>query len=483
MPEQLELLIDGQWRPAESGRWIEVYNPANGELVGRVPEAGATDARAALEAAERAFPAWAALTPSQRAAYLQRAAQLVKERRDHLARLLTLEQGKPLRDAEKEIVDAANTLEFFAAEATRVRGEVIPNDPATTRSIVIKQPVGVAVGISPWNYPVSLLAWKLGPALAAGCTFVGKPSSETPMAAMEFVRCVHDAGVPAGVVNVVTGPGSTVGRELVENPIARKVAVTGSTATGRSVMASAAATLKRVSLELGGHSPLIVCEDADVEKAAVQGVYRGFRNMGQVCNSVNRIFVHKSVYDRFLEIALRETGKLTIGDGLAQPDVDLGPMLNQAGIDKTVAFIEDAVAKGARLLCGGKAPEGEQYARGYFFEPTILADATPDMLVLQEEPFGPIIAVAPFDTLDEAIALANGVPYGLVAYAYTRSLPTAHRLAEEIESGTVCINNVVGSSLPAPYSGWKQSGYGVELSHHAMDEYLQIKHVRIDFAD
>lgn len=482
MQHELLNLIGGQWRPSQPGEWIEVENPVNRTMIGRVPKAGEADARAALEAADRAFPEWAALTPFDRATYLRKAAALVKERRDHLARLLTLEQGKPLRDAEKEIDDAAKTLEFFAEEAPRVRGEVIPNQPASARSLVIKQPIGVAVGISPWNYPVSLLAWKVGPALAAGCTFVGKPSSETPLAAIEFVRCLHDAGLPPGVVNVVTGPGSTVGKELVENPISKKVAVTGSTATGRSIMASASHHLKKISLELGGHSPLIVCEDANFEKAVAHGVYRGFRNMGQVCNSVNRIFVHRSLYEKYLEAAVRETAKLTIGDGLAEPDVDLGPMLNQAGIDKTVAFIEDAVAKGARLLCGGKKPEGELYANGYFFEPTLLADVTQEMLLMQEEPFGPVIGIAPFDTLDEAIALANGVPYGLVAYAYTECLKTAARLAEELESGTVCINNVTGSSLPAPYSGWKQSGYGVELSHHALDEYLRMKHVRIDLA-
>lgn len=479
---EYKLLIGGRWVSAVNGETIAVTNPANGETIAWVAKGSADDAQLALEAAAKAFPGWSRLTAKTRATYLHKAAESVRRRLNEIARLLTLEQGKPYRDAQKEVEEAACALDYFAEEGVRVRGEVIASETSSARQFVLRQPIGVAVGITPWNYPVSLLAWKLAPALAAGCTFVAKPASETPVAATEYVRCVHEAGLPDGVLNLVTGPGSAVGTALVASPLSQKVAFTGSTQVGRLLMAQAASWVKKVSLELGGHSPFIVCEDADFELAVKHGPYRAFRNMGQVCNSVNRILVHESLYERYVQRAVQEAGRLTIGDGLSDPPVDLGPMLNQEGIERTKAHIEDALGKGAKLLCGGRKPEGAQYEKGFFFEPSILVDVRLDMRVMQEETFGPVVAIMPFRTLDEAIVLANSVPYGLVSYAYTSSLKTAARLAEELEAGSICINNIAASSLNGPYAGWKQSGAGVELSHFGIEEYLHLKHVRVDLA-
>lgn len=465
---------------SSTGETLTITNPANGEIVGEVAKGGEKDAVKALQEAYKAFPSWSSLTPKVRADYLHKAADVVRTRVDEIALILTKEQGKTLKDARKEVLEGATVLDYFAEEGVRVRGEIIASETSSARSLVIKQPLGVTVGIVPWNYPVSLLAWKLGPALAAGCTFVAKPASETPLADIEYVRCLHDAGIPAGVVNIVVGPGSTIGKELIQNPLSAKVAFTGSTEVGRLVMRDASNWVKKVSLELGGHSPFIVCEDADLNLAAKHGPYRAFRNMGQVCNSVNRIFVHKSMYDQYVDLAIEEAKRFKIGDSLVDPDVDLGPMLNQNGIDRTMAHIKDAVAKGAKLVYGGKKPEGSEYTNGFFFMPGILVNVSSEMKIMQEETFGPLVAIAPFDSLDEAIDLANSVDYGLVSYVYTSNLNTAIYLSERIQSGTVCVNNIVGSTLNAPYSGWKQSGIGVELSHHAIEEYLRIKHIRLD---
>ncbi len=480
MSDYYQMLIGGTWVDSSTGKELTVTNPANGEVVGKVAKGGKEDARKALQAAHDAFPSWSSLTAKARAEYLHKSADIVRSRIDKIALILTKEQGKTLKDAKKEVLEGATVLDYFAEEGVRVRGEIIASETSSARSLVIKQPLGVAVGIIPWNYPVSLLAWKLGPALAAGCTFVAKPASETPLADVEYIRCLHDAGIPAGVVNIVVGAGSVVGKELIENPLSAKVAFTGSTEVGRTVLSQASNWVKKVSLELGGHSPFIVCQDADFDLAAKHGPYRAFRNMGQVCNSVNRIFVHRSMYDQYVPVAIEQAKKFKIGDSLVDPDADLGPMLNQKGINRTVAHIKDAVAKGAKLVYGGKKPEGAKYENGFFFMPTILVDVSLEMKVMQEETFGPLVAIAPFDSLDEAIELANSTDYGLVSYVYTNNLNTATYLSERIQSGTVCINNIVGSTLNAPYSGWKQSGIGVELSHHAIGEYLRIKHIRVD---
>ncbi|MCS7173797.1 MAG: NAD-dependent succinate-semialdehyde dehydrogenase [Armatimonadetes bacterium] len=474
MMEHVDLLIDGTW--VEGREKLSVLNPADEEVVGSASVAAPAEVDAAVEAAERAFRVWSRTAPAHRAALLRRAAHLVRERLEAIARLLTLEQGKPLKDARGEVQAGAEALEYYAEEARRIFGRTIPTDHPNRRSFVIHQPVGPVAAIGPWNYPVLLLAWKIAPALAAGCTVVAKPPSRTPLAVSRFLACLVEAGAPNGVVNTVIGPGRTVGTYLVRHPGIRKIAFTGETSTGKEILRMAAEGMKRVSLELGGHCPLLVFPDADLEAAARGAAYRAFRNMGQVCNAVNRIYVHHQVYEPFVEQFVEYTRRLRIGPGLEDPD--LGPMTSREGLERTVAHIEDARAKGARVVYGGHRPEG--FPKGYFFTPTVLVDVDHSMEVMREETFGPVAPIMSFGDLQEALRLANDTPYGLVAYLYTRDLRTAFLVAEGLEAGTVGVNNVVGGEVPFPYGGWKESGFGLELSHEGLMEYLLIKHIRVD---
>jgi succinate-semialdehyde dehydrogenase / glutarate-semialdehyde dehydrogenase len=477
----LKLFIDNRWQPASTGKTFDVDNPATGEVIGTAALGSREDAIAALEAATRAFPLWSKLTGEERGRLLKKAGQSVYDQRDALGRMITLEQGKPLRDALKEVEASAETLIYYGEEARRVGGEIAPSKAKNARSLVLRQPVGVVAAISPWNYPMSLMAWKLGPALAAGCTVVAKPTSETPLATGLFVAACAEAGLPPGVVNVVTGPSSVVGEELITHPLTQMVAFTGSTEVGRHLMQAASKTLKKLCLELGGHTAFVVFKDAQLDRAVADGVKRSFRNMGQICNAVNRIYVEQAVADEFVKRFVAETGKLTIGDGLANPNVDLGPMVNAEGIERTERQVQDALAKGARLLCGGKRPDRPELARGFFYEPTAVTNMRDDMLVLHEETFGPLVAIATFNGVDEALRLANSTDYGLVTYAYTNDISTIMLFAEGMESGSVAFNSVSPDSLYAPYPAWKQSGLGVELGHFGIDEYLRVKHVLIEF--
>jgi len=477
-----QMLIDGQWVDSISGEAAVIRNPANQEPVAEVPVGTREDARCALEAAQHAFPLWAKTTAQRRGEILHEGARLVRERLEEIAQLLTLEQGKPLKDAKKEILFAADVLDYYAEEGKRIFGEWVPAASPRIRSFVIKQPIGVAALITPWNFPVDLLAWKVAPALAAGCTIVAKPPSAAPLAATAFIRAIHDAGTPPGVVNVVLGPGPEVGAELVENPISRKIAFTGETSTGKWIMERAARHLKRVSLELGGQCPFIVCKDASLDKAVASGVRRAFSNMGQICISVNRIYVADEIADEFIARFVERTRALKIGNGL-NPDVDLGPMFNEEGRQKTREHIADALAKGAKLLCGGREPEGEEYARGFFFLPTVLSDVDHTMRVMREETFGPVAPIMRFKTLDEALALANDTSYGLAAYIFTNDLTTAIYAAERLEAGGVGVNVNDVSELQAPFGGWKESGFGRELSHYGLEGYLEIKHVRLELGE
>jgi succinate-semialdehyde dehydrogenase len=470
------MLINAEPVASLSGRVEIIRNPANQEPVAKVSVGSRRDAQMALQAAKKAFPAWSQTSSQKRAELLHAAADLVRERMEKIARLLTEEQGKPLKNARAEVLSSADVLDYYAEEGKRNVGEWITSPHS--RSIVLRQPMGVAALITPWNYPVDLLAWKVGPCLAAGCTFVAKPPSEAPVAATEFVRAVCDAGLPAGAANVVHGPGSEVGAELVENPISRKIAFTGETETGRWIMAHAAAHIKRVSLELGGQSPFIVCPDADIDKAAAACSQRAFSNMGQICISVNRIYVAEEVAEPFTERLVQNAERLRIGNGL-EPDVDLGPMFNDSQREKTREHVNDALNKGAELLSGGREPEGEAYRKGYFFRPTVLGQADHSMRVMREETFGPVAPIMKFKTLDEAVQLANDTEYGLAAYIFTNDLKTAFRAAEGLEAGGigVNVNNVVDPQ--APFGGWKESGLGRELGHHGLDAYLETKHIRL----
>lgn len=478
-PQAFRMLIGGQWVGGEDGQSFPVHNPATGEVVGRAPTAAAGDVERAVEAAARAFPGWAATPPPRRGRVLRRASEHIRRRRDDLARLLTMEQGKPLKEALGEVDAAAEAFEYFSEEGRRLLGETIAADSSLRRSIIIRQPVGPVAAIAPWNYPLLLLSWKLAPALIAGCPVVAKPASVTPLSTLRMFECLQESDFPAGTVNVLTGPASAVGRPLVAHPLIRKIALTGQTETGKQIMRVAADRVARLSLELGGHCPLIVCPDADLDAAVQGGVYRSFRNMGQICNAINRIYVHRRLYEEYVDRFVARTAALRIGNGL-DPDVDLGPMTTEAGLATTRDHIDDAVRKGARLLFGGRPPDGEAYRRGHFFLPTVLADATHEMKVMREETFGPVAPIMAVESLDEAICYANDSPYGLVAYVYTRDLKTALTTAERLEAGTIGINNVAGGEVAYPYGGWKQSGFGIENSTHALNEYLAVKHIRID---
>lgn len=475
-----KMFIGGKWVGSKNGDVIEVINPATEEIFADVPLADKSDVEDAINAADSAFLSWSRLSPFERGRYLREASELVLKRSKDIARLLTMEQGKPLAEAEGEVIKGANILRYYAEEGERVYGRIIANEEPDVESMVIYQPIGVAAAISPWNYPVELLAWKVGAALAAGCTLVAKLPSETPLSPLAFIKCLADVGLPDGVLNAVTGPGSVIGPVLTSSPVVKKIAFTGSTEVGREVLKGSADTLKKVSLELGGSLPMIVCKDCNLDAAVSGAVRRSFRNMGQICIAINRIYVDREIYDDFLERFAQATKKLVIGNGLTDK-CDLGPMCTLAGVKKTISHIQDAVGKGAKVVCGGKRPDGPKFEKGYFFEPTILRDVNHSMLVMKEETFGPLVGVMPFDTLDEAVELANDTPYGLAAIVFTQDISTAKRLCRDIEAGNVAVNNVDAGVINAPYGGWKDSGFGFEHGPEGLYEYLHIKHIRIRY--
>ena len=477
------MLIDGEWLDSQGRQYIDVINPATEEIFARVPQATASETDRALMAAERSFPAWSGLSPFVRAEYLWRASDILAQRKEKLGRLMTQEQGKPLNEAVGEVDKAVEMLRYYAEEGKRAYGQIIDNTDPNDQSLVIKQPVGVVAALSAWNYPIELTGWKAAAALAAGCTIVAKVPSLTPLSPLEYWRCLFDAGIPAGVINAVTGSGSQVGRHLVESPISHKVAFTGSLEVGLAIQAQAKDTIKKISLELGGQCPLIVSRKCDLANAVKGAVRRSFRNMGQICIAINRIYVENAIYDAFIENFKEETLKLIIADGMETPDADVGPMANLEGLQKTKHHIEDALNKGARLICGGKRPEGAQFEKGYFFEPTILADTTHDMLIMTEETFGPAVGVMAYQNLDEAIQLANATPYGLAAYACTNDLHEMNKLSKALQAGSVAVNNVDAGIMNVAYGGWKQSGIGHEHGHEGLAEYLNLKHVRIRYRE
>lgn len=481
--ERFLMLINGDWVDSESRQYLEVVNPATEDAFAEVPRATENEVNQALEAARAAFPAWAGLSPFQRAEYLRRAADILNERKEKIGRLMSREQGKPLQEAIGEVEKGVEMLRYYAEEGKRAYGRIVANEKSMDQSLIVKQPVGVVAALSAWNYPVELTGWKAAAALAAGCTIVAKAPSLTPLSPLEYWRCLFDAGIPAGVINVVTGAGATVGRQLVKSPLSQKVAFTGSLKVGLDIQEQAKDTIKKISLELGGQCPMIVSNHSDLAAAVKGAVRRSFRNMGQICIAINRIYVHEDIYDAFLSEFKKETLKLTIADGLEKPDSDLGPMANRQGLEKTKHHIEDALAKGARLICGGKRPPGTEYQKGYFFEPTIVADTTHDMLIMTEETFGPAVGVMPYSSLDEAIELANATPYGLAAYACTNELHEMHKLSQALEAGSVAVNNVDAGIMNVAYGGWKQSGIGHEHGHEGLAEYLNLKHVRIRYRE
>jgi succinate-semialdehyde dehydrogenase / glutarate-semialdehyde dehydrogenase len=458
---------------------MEIRSPANGSVVGTAPIATEADLNAAVVAAGDAFKSWAAKTAYEREKIIRQATAHVRTKAAEIGRLMALEQGKPLNQSKSEILGSCDTLDYYAAEAPRIEGYTNPTEDPKLRSTVTYQPVGVCGLITPWNYPVSLLSWKLGPALAAGCAVVVKPTPVTPLSPFAFCAALTEGGIPSGVINTICGPGPELGAALVRHPGIAKIAMTGSTATGKKILELCAPFLKKVSLELGGHCPAIVCADADIDLAAKVIAYKGFRNMGQSCSSVNRVYVHHSVHDALVEKLRAQAEKLTMGDGITDPAVDLGPMTTAEARAKVEAHVADAVAKGASLVCGGGRPDGAEYENGYYYLPTILTNALPGMQMMREETFGPVVPVAAFDAIDEAIAHANDTAYGLVSYLFTRDYPTTAHVTEALNAGTVCVNHGAVNTNYGPYEGWGDSGFGMELGRRTVYEYLRTKHIKV----
>jgi succinate-semialdehyde dehydrogenase/glutarate-semialdehyde dehydrogenase len=475
-----KMYIDGKWVEAANGQTLGVINPATEETISDVAYGGRVDAQRAVQAAARAMPAWMKLTPYDRAKVLKKTAELMRERADHIARTLTMEQGKPLAESKAEVLHSADTFEWFAEEGKRAYGQVIPNSVPGKRHLTIKHPVGVVGAISPWNFPVTLQARKIAPALAAGCTIVCKPASQTPLCLIQVFECLEEAGCPAGVANLVIGPAQEIADEFLENPAVRKISFTGSTEVGKNLMRAAADQLKRLSLELGGHAPFIVLPDADPEVGAKIAVTGKFRNNGQVCIAPSRFYVHKDVSKKFTEATVEFTRQLKLGNGL-DPGIEVGPMFEKKALTSTQALVDDARNCGARVLTGGC--RSERFDRGYFFEPTVLTDVPTAAKLMVEEPFAPVMPLLNFNDLDSVIREANNTRYGLAAYVFTNDLTTAFKLAEGIEAGIIGVNDPVPATPQCPFGGMKESGIGRELAHEGLEAYMETKYVSIKLRD
>ena len=464
--------VDGQWVNARGGATISVDNPATGEIVGTVPKFGAAETRDAIEAANRAFPAWRAKTAKERAAALRKWFDLMLANTDDLAKLMTTEQGKPLAESKGEVAYAGAFLEWFGEEAKRVYGDTIPGHQPDKRILVIKQPIGVAACITPWNFPLAMITRKAGPAIAAGCTVVLKPASQTPFSALALAELAERAGIPKGVFNVVTGSASEIGGELTGNPIVKKLSFTGSTEVGKTLMAQCAGTVKKLSLELGGNAPFIVFDDADLDAAVEGAIASKYRNTGQTCVCANRLYVQDGVYDAFAAKLAEAVKKLKPAPGL-EPGATQGPLIDDKAVAKVEEHIQDAVSKGAKVIVGGN----RHSLGGRFFEPTVLANVAPTALMAKEETFGPVAPLFRFKTDEEGIAMANDTEFGLAAYFFGRDIRRVWRAAEGLESGIVGINTGLISTEVAPFGGVKESGLGREGSKYGIEEYLEVKYL------
>ncbi|MDR5826838.1 aldehyde dehydrogenase family protein [Caballeronia sp. LP006] len=476
-PRHCEMYIDGRFTQEGVSEWIDVTNPSTEQVVSRAPDASQDVIDSAIEAASRAFKTWRRVNPFERSRLLHAIADEIAKDERAIAMSITVEMGKPLAEAQGEARKLAKAFHYYAEEAVRIYGETIPNEEDGFVSFVEKEPVGVVAAIAPWNYPVELIGWKLAASLAAGCTIVVKPSEHTPSSAEAVFRCVDRAGLPAGVANLVMGA-REAGKRLVGHPRIDKVAFTGSGAAGEDIYRTVRG-ITGLSLELGGSCPLIVTAHADIDLAVAGTLRRAFRNAGQICISINRAYVQESVYDAFLARLTEGANKLVVADGVANERADIGPMATRAGVVKVERHLDDARERGARILCGGGRPSALGSGAGLFLAPTVIADGTPEMLVMHEETFGPVIGVAPYKTLDEAIDAANGTPAGLAAYAYTEHVKESFTLSRELDFGNVAINHVDAGIMNAPYGGRKQSGTGYEHGREGMEGYLHLKHVRL----
>ncbi|GGA24336.1 NAD-dependent succinate-semialdehyde dehydrogenase [Dyella nitratireducens] len=468
--------IDGHWRG--SSETYPVYNPATGSVVAEVAKGGRAEAQEAVDAAAKAFPAWRALTAKERSSRMRRWGELMLVHREALAELLSREQGKPLAEARGEVAYAASFLEWFAEEAKRAYGDVIPSPSPHAKILVVREPIGVVAAITPWNFPLAMITRKAAPALAAGCTMVLKPSEETPLSAFALAVLAELAEIPAGVFNIVSGDAIAIGTVLTGSSIVRKLSFTGSTRTGKLLARQCSDTLKKLSLELGGNAPFIVFDDADIDAAVRGAIASKFRNTGQTCVCVNRFYVQNGIYKAFTQALVDAVSRLRVGDALAG-DFEQGPLINRAALIKVQEHVADAVVKGARVLMGGKP----HALGGTFFEPTVLVDATHGMLIAQEETFGPVAACFRFDSEEEVVTAANGTPYGLAAYFYTRDIARSWRVAGALESGMVGINEGIISTEVAPFGGVKESGLGREGSKYGIDEYMELKYLMLGGLD
>jgi succinate-semialdehyde dehydrogenase/glutarate-semialdehyde dehydrogenase len=465
--------INGTWFGTAGS--FNVINPADGSVLGKVPNLGVEQTRMAIDAANAAFPAWSVKTGKERAAIMRKWFDLMITHADDLATLMTAEQGKPLAEAKGEVIYGASFVEWYAEEAKRVSGDVMASTWTDKRMVVLKQPIGVCAAITPWNFPIAMITRKVAPAIAAGCTIVLKPAEQTPLSALALAELAHRAGLPAGVMNIVTADADKsieVGKELCANPIVRHLSFTGSTPVGRILMQQCAPTVKKLSLELGGHAPFIVFEDADLDAAVEGALASKYRNAGQTCVCTNRFYAHESIYDAFVEKLAAGAAKMKVGNGFEQ-GISLGPLIDDQAIAKVEDHVADAQAKGAKVLAGGK----RHALGGRFFEPTVLADVTADMKIMREETFGPVAPVVKFKTDDEAVAAANNIEYGLASYFYSRDIGRVWRVAEKLEYGMVGINTGLISNEVAPFGGVKQSGLGREGSKYGIDEYLELKYL------
>ncbi|WP_311215017.1 MULTISPECIES: NAD-dependent succinate-semialdehyde dehydrogenase [unclassified Arthrobacter] len=465
-------LVGGEWIASDSGESIPVLNPATGAEIGSVPFFRAAETRRAVEAAEKALPGWRGMLAKERGRLLRRWFDLVMENREDLARILTAEQGKPYKEALSEVVNGAQFIEWFAEEARRAYGETIPAPAQDRRVVVIKQPIGVCAAITPWNFPNTIVTRKAAAALAAGCTMIVRPASETPYSALVLAELARRAGIPEGVLNVITGHSKDMGLELTTNPVVRKLSFTGSTGVGRILMGQSSSTIKKLALELGGNAPFIVFDDADLEQAVEGALASKFRNSGQACVGTNRFYVHEAVYEEFSSRLADGVKSLIVGDG-SDPGVTMGPLIGVDAVEKVEAHIADAVAKGARVIAGGK-----RHSLGRsFFEPTVMVDVTENANVSREETFGPLASIFRFTDEDEVLAAANDTELGLASYVYTRDIGRIWRFAEGIETGMVGINVGLMANEAVPFGGIKESGFGREGSHHGLEDYLEVKYI------
>lgn len=464
--------IDGLWCDAQNKETVDVINPATGEHLGTIPNMSTQEATKAIDAAQKALPQWQALTGHQRATLLQKWFSLIIENKRKLAELMTFEQGKPVAEAEGEISYAASFIEWFAEQGKRTNGEIIPSPTADKRIMVIKQGIGVCAAITPWNFPAAMITRKAAPALAAGCTMVIKPANETPYSALALAELAAKAGIPAGVINIVTGDAVKIGEVLTSDSRVRKLSFTGSTGVGRLLMRQCSESIKKVSLELGGNAPFIVFDDADIDKAVAGAMAAKFRNAGQTCVCANRFYIHKEVYQQFSERFVAAVKKLNVGNGFDK-DVTIGPLINRKAVEKSQSLLADALTKGATLLCGGESDKAGEN----FFQPTVIGNVQLNSQILEEEIFGPVAPLVIFENEDEVIKFANNTIYGLAAYFYSENPQRIWRVSEKLEYGMVGINTGAISNEVAPFGGIKQSGLGREGSEHGIEDYMELKYL------